>query len=383
RVSSMLQADDQKVLAKYAKSLQKQQVPQRKTIQKQVEMFAHLYQYAPDTLTHNISFSTSVIHPAIIKLGLQYAEGIICGSNARCVALLAALKKVIHDYQVPSQKVLSRDLEQKLKPCITFLQQCRPLSVSMGSAIKHIKLQISEISPDVSEKEAKDRLCNSIDRFYNERIKYADESISKTYASTKINDNEVILVYSFSSLVLKILTDAHEKKKKFRVIVVDSRPKLEGRELVNRLVKIGIRCSYVLINAVSYVMKEVTMILLGAHALLANGYVMSRVGTALVASVAHSYNVPVLVCCETYKFHERVQTDAFVFNELGDPDVMIDLGNRKEGRVLDEWRSIDSLRILNLLYDVTPPDFITMVITEVGMVPCTSVPVLLRVKHYN
>lgn len=59
------------------------------------------------------------------------------------------------------------------------------------------------------------------------------------------------------------------------------------------------------------------MILLGAHALLANGYVMSRVGTALVAAVAHSYNVPVLVCCETYKFHERVQTDAFVFNELG------------------------------------------------------------------
>ena len=56
---------------------------------------------------------------------------------------------------------------------------------------------------------------------------------------------------------------------------------------------------------------------LGAHAFLANGYVMSRVGTSLIALVAKTFNVPVLVCCETYKFSDRVQTDSFVFNELG------------------------------------------------------------------
>lgn len=60
-----------------------------------------------------------------------------------------------------------------------------------------------------------------------------------------------------------------------------------------------------------------TKVLLGAHALLANGYVMSRVGTAQIALIAKTYNVPVLVCCETHKFSERVQTDAFVYNEIG------------------------------------------------------------------
>lgn len=58
-------------------------------------------------------------------------------------------------------------------------------------------------------------------------------------------------------------------------------------------------------------------VFLGAHALLANGYVMSRVGTSQIALVAKAFNVPVLVCCETYKFCERVQTDSFVSNELG------------------------------------------------------------------
>ena len=51
--------------------------------------------------------------------------------------------------------------------------------------------------------------------------------------------------------------------------------------------------------------------------MLANGFVMSRVGTSQISLIAKSSNVPVLVCCETYKFSERVQTDSFVFNELG------------------------------------------------------------------
>jgi len=50
---------------------------------------------------------------------------------------------------------------------------------------------------------------------------------------------------------------------------------------------------------------------------LANGFVMSRVGTAQLCLIAKTHNVPVMVCCGTHKFSERVQTDSFVFNELG------------------------------------------------------------------
>jgi len=39
-------------------------------------------------------FNTSVIHPAIIKLGVQYMDGVISGSNARCISLLNAMKEV-------------------------------------------------------------------------------------------------------------------------------------------------------------------------------------------------------------------------------------------------------------------------------------------------
>lgn len=73
----------------------------------------------------------------------------------------------------------------------------------------------------------------------------------------KKKEKSFLLFISSSSLVNHILCEAFDKDKKFRVIVVDSRPRLEGREALRRLVQKGIRCTYVLISAVSYILPEV------------------------------------------------------------------------------------------------------------------------------
>ncbi len=61
----------------------------------------------------------------------------------------------------------------------------------------------------------------------------------------------------------------------------------------------------------------------------------------------------------------------------GDPDQLI-AKDTEGGDALKDWKSVSSLKLLNLVYDLTPGEFIMMVITEVGMVPPTSVPVILR-----
>lgn len=381
RLPEHVQVDDPVALKKLAKKLERQQVPLRSDYGYKVSLFSHLHQYSrKNPPTQKISIPATVIHPSIVRLGLQYSQGIIAGSNARSVALLYAFKQVIQDYSTPPNEELSRDLVNKLSPYISFLSQCRPLSASMGNAIKYIKKEISNIPSQCKEEEAKGKLQDCIDSYVNEKIILASEAISK-YAIEKISNGDVILVYGCSSLVNHILCDAFEKQRKFRVIVVDSRPRLEGREALRRLVKKGIRCTYVLISALSYILPEVSKVFLGAHALLANGYVMSRVGTSQIALVAKAYNVPVLVCCETYKFCERVQTDSFVSNELDDPDDLIVTRNGKTH--LENWQTVKSLGLLNLVYDVTPPDFVDLVITDLGMIPCTSVPVVLRVKNVD
>lgn len=66
-------------------------------------------------------------------------------------------------------------------------------------------------------------------------------------------------------------------------------------------------------------MREATKVFIGASAVLANGSVYARAGSAIVALVAQSFQVPVIVLAETNKFHERVQLDAITTNELFNP----------------------------------------------------------------
>lgn len=378
RLPEHVLVDDPAAQKKLAKKLERQQVPYRQDYGRKVNLFSHLHQYSRKIpLTQQMSIPHSGIHPAVVRLGLQYSQGIVTGSNSRCIALLHCFKQVIRDYSTPPHEELSRDLVNKLKPAISFLTQCRPLSASMGNAIKYVKKEISNIDQQKGEEEAKQHLYQSIEGFIHEKIRLAAQAIAKS-AAEKISEDDVILVYGCSSLVTYTLCDAHDSGKRFRVIVVDSRPRLEGRETLRRLVTRGIHCTYILITAISYILPEVSKVFLGAHALLANGYVMSRVGTSQIALIAKAHNVPVLVCCETYKFCEKVQTDSFVSNELDDPD---DLIVTRKGRCpLREWEQKDCLRLLNLVYDVTPPDLVDLVITDLGMIPCTSVPVVLRVK---
>uniref|UniRef100_K7F8W7 Translation initiation factor eIF2B subunit delta n=1 Tax=Pelodiscus sinensis TaxID=13735 RepID=K7F8W7_PELSI len=377
RVPEHVQVDDPAAQKRLAKKLERQQVPLRPDYGAKVNLFSHLHQYSRKVpLTQQMSIPAIAIHPAVVRLGLQYSQGLL--KNARCLALL----------QVFRQELLQPSPEHPNLPC-PALQLCRAptshphspwpcpqLSGSPAPTGSFLQKEISGLSSTLREEEAKGKLQESIDKYVREKIQLAAEAISK-YAFEKISDGDVILVYGCSSLVNRTLCDAHTKRA-FRVIVVDSRPRLEGRDTLRRLVREGIRCTYVMITAISYVLPEVSKVLLGAHALLANGSVMSRVGTSQIALVSKAYNVPVLVCCETYKFCERVQTDSFVSNELDDPD---DLILPRKGAQLGGWKENTSLRLLNLVYDVTPPELVDLVITDLGMIPCTSVPVVLRVKN--
>lgn len=344
-----------------------------------LRLFSHLHQ-CPGTVDHLKSYglSGSQIHPVVFRTGLQIAEGVIVGSNARCVAMLSAFRSLIEDYTCDASKRISQDLREQLDKNTEFLNKCRPLSMSMQNAVTFLKGHISEIQDTQPAQEVKANLVDWVNNFVHEEICLAKKQIT-VEAQQKIMDDDVILTYGCSSLVKSVLKLAFESGKKFRVIIVDSRPQFRGRDMLNYLSGVGINCTYVLITAVSYIMKEVTKVLLGASSLLANGYVMGHIGASQIALVAKSRNVPVLVCCETYKFSERVITDSFALNELGPTTELV--SSLPPGIRRDGLKDLPSLSFLNLMYDVTAPQFVDMVITEKGILPCTSVPVVLRMRN--
>lgn len=63
----------------------------KRTVNKEVAIFSHLYN---QPRKHTLEGSAREVHPAILELGLQLSSYVICGSQARCIAMLLALRSV-------------------------------------------------------------------------------------------------------------------------------------------------------------------------------------------------------------------------------------------------------------------------------------------------
>ena len=83
--------------------------------------------------------------------------------------------------------------------------------------------------------------------------------------------------------------------------------------------------------------QEVTKVFMGASGALSNGTILARTGSASVAMAAHAMQRPVIVCCETLKFQDRVQLDSITYNELGDPHLLESVKDRPELDSLQNW----------------------------------------------
>lgn len=376
-----------------------------------------------------------LIHPAIFQLTSALSQYKIVGSIPRCIAMLEVFQIVIEDYQTPPGTTLSRNLTSYLSHQIDILTKARPLSVTMGNAIRWLKQEISLIDPSTSDKKAKRELCEQIAQFAREKIELADQLIIDN-ASQHIENGTTIVTYGASKVIQDLLIyNAVELKRDIQVIVVDSRPLFEGRKMAAYLRGRGVNVTYSLITSLDTIFNmDVDYLFLGAHSILSNGFLYSRAGTAMLAMSAKRRNIPVLVCCESLKFSQRVQLDSVTYNELADANDLVNIddnnsvnkfGNRgsllnqflkerkqekdkaaEEGKqkgkkatqpkndsgrdstteesdtgnknILDGWQDSPNLNIINILYDLTPPEYIKKIITEFGALPPSSVPVILR-----
>ena len=360
-----------------------------------IELFAHLPQFKAVTVESVADRAATANVPIeCVRLGIQMAEGSIRGANARCAAMLDMFTAAIQSFKTPTGRVFAREFASALNAMVAFLVSCRPLSPAMGNVIKAVKAELGRIAtnPRIHDADAKTTLLSFVATFQQEKVQFAREALARQGAA-RITEGDVILTYARSSTVESVLLAAADAGTKFSVVVVDSRPLLEGRALLTRLLKAGIPCEYVLINGMMSAMSSATKVMLGAGAVFSNGAVLSRVGTAVVAMSANAAHVPVMVCSETYKFHDRVQLDSVTYNELGDPAALMKMnnqsgvalpgsngvnGNGSSTNNSTAWRENPNLSLLNLEYDTTPAEFVTVVVTEVGVLPPTSVPVVLR-----
>ena len=108
------------------------------------------------------------------------------------------------------------------------------------------------MSRNLTAEDLKTSIEEIIDDFITVNFTLHPKAISET-ANKKIRNGDVILTFSHSKLVERVLLDAVESGKKIKVIVADGRPHNLGRNLSEALVKAGVHTTYILLTAVSQV----------------------------------------------------------------------------------------------------------------------------------
>lgn len=152
----------------------------RKDNDHEVNLFKHLYNERESLISLTKVPVNSTIHPAIVRLGAQYAGRTIVGSNARCLALLDAVKDVIQDFVKPEQADFTRSLEVCLRELLAYLHRYRPVAVSMQNAMRHLNWYMSNIPVTMPTDEVRVREFHKISQLVLRRWRRNDYGVMNT-----------------------------------------------------------------------------------------------------------------------------------------------------------------------------------------------------------
>lgn len=166
-------------------------------------------------------------------------------------------------------------------------------------------------------------------------------------AADAIAHGERVITISYSGTVRDALLAAKEKLRE--ALVCEGRPLCEGRRLARELAEAGVDVA-ILTDAQAFAaMQGVDRVLIGADAVTAEGGVVNKAGSALLAVAAQRAGVRVTVVCESLK---RLRTaDARLPTEANPPE--------------EVWSDAPpGVRVLNEYFELVPADLVDEVITE-------------------
>src|SRR5262249_7420096 len=147
-----------------------------------------------------------------------------------------------------------------------------------------------------------------------------------------------------------------------RVIVLEGRPRYEGRETARYLSQQNMAVTLITDAQADIFLPECQGVVVGADSILINGDVLNKAGTALLAWAAHGHGLPFYVLCETLKISPRRWGD---HNAAHLAESLAMLEEKEAEEVLEQ--PIPGVVVRNFYFDRTPYRLVSGIVTEQGV----------------
>lgn len=117
----------------------------------------------------------------------------------------------------------------------------------------------------------------------------------------------------------------------------------------------GIESTVVTDSAIYAVMARVNKVILGAHAVTANGGIVATTGTQIVCAAAKHHSTPVVVCSSLHALTPSYMHDTDAYLLCVSPQPVLSFENG------DQFQNVD---IPNPYYDYVQPELLSLIITN-------------------
>lgn len=270
------------------------------------------------------------------------------GRIARAAA--RALKITARSTRAKTPAEFTRELDRISK----LLLATRPTAVSLPNAIRYVTLDAKRAR--VADMQTLRRgVISRADEF----IRDSREAVGRIgeIGARRISDGDVVLTHCNSHSALAVIKAAFKQGKRIQAFVTESRPSRQGLISVRDLKKADIPTTLIVDSAVRYFIRDIDKVIVGADSIAANGAVINKIGTSQIALSAHEARVLFFVAAESYKFHPGTLVGR-----------LVEIEERSPKEIINPKR-FPGLKIRNPVFDVTPPDYIDLIITERGIIP--------------
>jgi translation initiation factor 2B subunit (eIF-2B alpha/beta/delta family) len=229
------------------------------------------------------------------------------------------------------------ELQNEISIVSAKLQSARPTMVSIANSIALFNKQIQESFKREIDTDTFKHMVKNLGNSYIHEMERAAEKAAG-YGADVVNDGSTIITCSSSSMVAKAIVVTKERGNNINIYIAESQwaNMAYGQLMADELKKQSISSIVISDRDIKKYLHHTTTALIGADCILNNGAVVNGIPSLKIAREASSSKLRFYVICETAKFDIR--------NTRGDnPDI-------EEG------------------FDVIPPELITGLITERGII---------------
>ena len=267
----------------------------------------------------------------------------------------------------------------EMDPIAAKLAAARPTAVNLGWAVQRcVDTARSARSPS----EAREKLLELAHRIKADDIA-TNRAIGKLGAPLLPDDGGVLTHCNTGALAtagygtaLGVIRAAWEQGKRPAVFCTETRPWLQGARLTAwELVRLGIPARLVVDSAAGSLIGrgDVSVVVVGADRIAANGDVANKIGTYSLAVLANEHAVPFYVAAPFTSVDLGTASGEYIDIEERPPEEVTQFAGQPI--------AADGIGVWNPSFDVTPSRYVSAIITERGVVRAPYESTLRSLAH--